>query len=84
MAVITRGFGGRRRDDADLPPGQYRTEDFPVLSAGPTPRIGLDEWELTVVTETGERITWSWPQFTALPADEPTVDIHCVTRWSKF
>ena len=42
MAVITRGFGGRRRDDTDLPPGQYRTDDFPVLSAGPTPRIGSD------------------------------------------
>ncbi|SCL50863.1 molybdopterin-dependent oxidoreductase [Micromonospora chersina] len=84
MAVITRGFGGRRRDDTNLPPGQYRTDDFPVLSAGPTPRIGLDEWELAVVTETGQRSTWSWAEFTALPADEPTVDIHCVTHWSKF
>jgi DMSO/TMAO reductase YedYZ molybdopterin-dependent catalytic subunit len=84
MAVITRGFGGRRRDDTDLAPGQYRTDDFPVMSAGPTPRIDLDEWELAVVTETGERSTWSWTEFTALPADEPTVDIHCVTHWSKF
>lgn len=84
MAVITRGFGGRRREDTDLPPGQHRTDGFPVLSAGPTPRIGLDRWELAVVTETGERSTWSWTEFTALPADTPTVDIHCVTHWSKL
>lgn len=84
MAVITRGYGGRRRDATHLPPGQYPTDHFPVMSAGPTPRIDLDELELAVVTETGERSTWSWAEFTALPADEPTVDIHCVTHWSKL
>ena len=68
----------------ELPPGQYLTRDFPVLSAGPTPRIPLDRWELSVTTETGTVHRWSWPQFTALPTESPTVDLHCVTKWSKL
>jgi DMSO/TMAO reductase YedYZ molybdopterin-dependent catalytic subunit len=85
MATFTRGFSGRRRTDAaDLPPGQYLVEDFPVLSAGPTPRIPLERWRFTLATETGAEHTWTWPQFQALPHDEPTVDLHCVTRWSKL
>ena len=47
--MSTPGFFGRRRaESADLPPGQYLTKDFPVLSAGPTPRVATDEWELAV------------------------------------
>ncbi|HEY0000627.1 MAG TPA: sulfite oxidase-like oxidoreductase [Actinoplanes sp.] len=85
MGIISRGFGGRRRESVPgLPPGQYLTHDFPVLSAGPTPRIPLDRWHFTVTTETGERRTWNWADFTALPADDVTVDIHCVTKWSKL
>lgn len=85
MGVVSRGFHGRpRRDDSRLPPGQYLTEDFPVLSAGPTPRVPTDRWELTITTETGSRHTWSWPDLLALPAEEPTVDLHCVTKWSKL
>lgn len=84
MAVFTRGFHGRHDDDAALPHGQYLTQDFPVLSAGPTPVIPLDEWTFTVVTETGERHRWDWDQLMALPSETPTVDIHCVTRWSKL
>jgi DMSO/TMAO reductase YedYZ molybdopterin-dependent catalytic subunit len=68
----------------ELPPGQYLTRDFPVLSAGPTPRIRLDEWEFTITTEAGAVRRWSWPEFLALPHGSPTVDIHCVTRWSKL
>ncbi|GAA2155314.1 sulfite oxidase-like oxidoreductase [Glycomyces rutgersensis] len=67
-----------------MPPGQYLTEDFPVLSAGPTPSIGTDDWTFTVVAETGERHVWDWRQFAALPQETPTADIHCVTRWSKL
>jgi DMSO/TMAO reductase YedYZ molybdopterin-dependent catalytic subunit len=81
---ISRGFRGRRRAAAGLPPGQYVTEDFPVLSAGPTPRIDLDRWRFTVTSEAGERREWTWRQFRALPAETPTVDIHCVTGWSKL
>ena len=85
MAVFSRGFGGRRDDSGvTLPPGQYLTHDFPVLSAGPTPRVPLSEWEFTVATETGQRHRWSWPELTALPAQDVTVDLHCVTRWSKL
>ncbi|WP_372660237.1 sulfite oxidase-like oxidoreductase [Amycolatopsis kentuckyensis] len=84
MAVFSRGFQGRRERDADLPPGQYLTDDFPVLSAGPTPPVTVDDWSFTVTTETGERTSWSWAGLMALPAEEPTVDIHCVTRWSKL
>ena len=85
MGIISRGFGGHRRESVPgLPPGQYLTHDFPVLSAGPTPRIPLDRWSFTVTTETGERKSWTWQEFTALPHDDVTVDIHCVTKWSKL
>jgi DMSO/TMAO reductase YedYZ molybdopterin-dependent catalytic subunit len=84
MTVITRGFTGRGRRDEKLPPGQYLVEDFPVLSAGPTPRVDTDRWEFVITTESGERHAWNWAQFQALPAQHPTVDLHCVTKWSKL
>src|SRR5215468_3003382 len=84
MGVVTRGFRGRGRQVPDLPPGQYLTNDFPVLSAGPTPRVDLDQWEFFVTTESGQRHTWNWAEFRALPQQEVTVDIHCVTKWSKL
>ena len=85
MGIITPGFRGRRPDpSAHLPPGQYLTRDFPVLSAGPTPMIDLNSWTFTVTTEVGEAQTWSWREFLALPQETPTVDIHCVTKWSKL
>ena len=84
MSGFSRGFHGRRDRDPGLPPGQYLTHDFPVLSAGPTPSITLDAWEFTITTEVGARHSWSWAELTALPSEEPTVDIHCVTRWSKL
>jgi DMSO/TMAO reductase YedYZ molybdopterin-dependent catalytic subunit len=84
MSFFTRGFTGRGREsNADLPPGQYLTEDFPVLSAGPTPDIPTDAWEFTIATENGVT-TWDWQQFMALRIDEVHTDIHCVTRWSKL
>jgi DMSO/TMAO reductase YedYZ molybdopterin-dependent catalytic subunit len=87
MTFISRGF--RRRQEADapsnrVPPGQYVTRDFPVLSAGPTPRVGLDEWRLELIGEVGQPRGWSWQEFTSLPAEDVTVDIHCVTKWSKL
>lgn len=85
MAVVTRGFPSRRRDpDERVPPGQYVTEDFPVLSAGPTPRVDTDHWSFELVSEHGERLTWSWSELMALPIDKIETDIHCVTRWSKL
>ena len=85
MAVFSRGFGSRRREsDPALPPGQYLTEDFPVLSAGPTPRIDTAEWEFQIRTETGETHRWDWDALQALQQDDITRDIHCVTRWTKL
>lgn len=78
-------FGGRRRDDNPaLPPGQHLTESFPVLSAGPTPSIDTEDWEFFIHTETGQTNRWNWDQFLALPSEDITVDIHCVTSWSKL
>jgi DMSO/TMAO reductase YedYZ molybdopterin-dependent catalytic subunit len=85
MSTLTPGFGGTRRGERpELPPGQYLAHDFPVLSAGPTPRLRTDRWEFVITTETGEQKKWSWAEFTALPAEDVTVDIHCVTKWSKL
>jgi len=85
MSIFTRGFSGRGRDDnPDLPPGQYLAEDFPVLSAGPTPNIHPGEWSFGIRTETGEVTKWNWDEFLALPSEEISTDIHCVTRWSKL
>lgn len=84
MGIISRGFFGRRREEAKaLPPGQYLATDFPVLSAGPTPHISLDEWEFSITTESGQKVRWDWAAFRKLPSEKFTTDIHCVTRWSK-
>jgi len=85
MAIVSRGFGGRRRGgDEKLPPGQYLVTDFPVLSAGPTPRVNLDTWELRIAAETGQSRSWDWAAFRQLPHEDITVDLHCVTKWSKL
>ncbi|MEU6139437.1 molybdopterin-dependent oxidoreductase [Streptomyces sp. NPDC047081] len=85
MSSFSPGFRGRARALADrLPPGQYPTEQFPVLSAGPTPRVSTDTWTFTITTETGDTHSWSWAEMMALPQQETVTDIHCVTRWSKF
>jgi DMSO/TMAO reductase YedYZ molybdopterin-dependent catalytic subunit len=88
MSPISRGFGGRRReaaaDAARIPPGQHLTTDFPVLSAGPTPHTPLPEWTFSVRQAGSSPSIWTWPELTALPAEDVTADIHCVTRWSKL
>ncbi|MGA7280140.1 MAG: sulfite oxidase-like oxidoreductase [Acidimicrobiia bacterium] len=86
MPIISRGFGGKRRtaDPTRVPPGQYLTEDFPVLSAGPTPRTPLDQWSFEVRGLPGGDRRWSWDEFLALPQEDVHVDIHCVTKWSKL
>jgi DMSO/TMAO reductase YedYZ molybdopterin-dependent catalytic subunit len=87
MDRISRGFLGRRRPEEPegrVPPGQYVTGDFPVLSAGPTPRIETADWRLSITGEIDQPLSWTWEQFRAL-GDEPVgVDIHCVTKWSKL
>jgi len=83
---IARGFHSRRpAGNANrIPPGQYETRDFPVLSAGPTPRTPLDRWDFTITGSNGRSARWSWDELRALPHEQPTVDIHCVTKWSKL
>jgi DMSO/TMAO reductase YedYZ molybdopterin-dependent catalytic subunit len=85
MAIISRGFSGRRSAaDVKLPPGQYFTTDFPVLSAGPTPHVSLDQWEFTIRDENEGLRRWDWKSFRGLPAETFTANLHCVTRWSKL
>ena len=87
---VTRGFAGRRTAEGSgdvgsrIPPGQYITRDFPVLSAGPTPRTPLEQWTFSIQGLVKEPVSWSWQEFLALPAREWTVDISCVTKWTKL
>lgn len=85
--MVTRGFGGRRppAEVKDrLPRGQYLTEDFPVLSAGPTPRVKTEDWSFELKVGPRPAKKWNWAEFNALPSTRMTRDIHCVTAWSKF
>ena len=87
MAIVNRGFQGRRRQPGAglVPPGQYVVDDFPVLTAGPTPSVSLDGWDLTILDQAGDPVArWSWSELRALPVEDITVDIHCVTKWSKL
>jgi DMSO/TMAO reductase YedYZ molybdopterin-dependent catalytic subunit len=85
--VISRVFFGRRRPaevEKRLPPGQYLEKGFPVLSAGPTPRTALDRWSFTLEGLVGSKVTWTWDEFQKLPSETFTVDINCVTKWTKL
>jgi DMSO/TMAO reductase YedYZ molybdopterin-dependent catalytic subunit len=87
MSPISRGFQGRRPqvDPERLPPGQYLVDpDFPVLSASPTPHAPLDEWSFLLSGAVDQPVSWTWEELLALPAETPTTDIHCVTKWSKL
>jgi DMSO/TMAO reductase YedYZ molybdopterin-dependent catalytic subunit len=87
MSFISRGFRGRPKVEAEagrVPPGQYVTADFPVLSAGPTPNIPLDNWGFTISGQVDKPLAWTWQELLALPAEDVTVDIHCVTKWTKL
>jgi len=77
--VVEAGY-----DPARLPPGQYLTEKWPVLHAGSVPKVDLATWDLTVTGEVERDLTLTWEQLIELPSREVTVDIHCVTRWSRF
>lgn len=87
------GFFERNRDQLAksgidpqrLPPGQYHTDRFPVLHAGSVPRYkDLSEWTFSIGGLVDGPVTLTWNDLQALPAVEVTVDIHCVTKWSKF
>jgi DMSO/TMAO reductase YedYZ molybdopterin-dependent catalytic subunit len=71
-------------DPARLPPGQYLTDKWPVLHAGTVPDVDLATWDFTVSGEVEEPLRLTWDELLALPATDVSVDIHCVTRWSRF
>jgi DMSO/TMAO reductase YedYZ molybdopterin-dependent catalytic subunit len=84
---VTRGFVGRRPVQAQaqrIPPGQYVTLDFPILSAGPTPHTPPEQWSFALQHGEQRLGEWNWTQFLSLPQTTLTTDIHCVTKWSKF
>ncbi len=71
-------------DPARLPPGQYLTEKWPVLHAGSVPEVDLGTWDFRIFGEVEQPLTLGWEELRELSAREVTVDIHCVTRWSRF
>jgi DMSO/TMAO reductase YedYZ molybdopterin-dependent catalytic subunit len=71
-------------DPARLPPGQHLTEKWPVLHAGDVPDVELATWDLRVWGEVEQPLRLTWDELRALPGSEITLDIHCVTRWSRF
>jgi DMSO/TMAO reductase YedYZ molybdopterin-dependent catalytic subunit len=86
---IARAFTGKRRtaeatQAKRIPPGQYLTNDFPVLSAGPTPHTPLAQWTFTIKGLVQAPVTWSWEAFLQLPGQSYVVDISCVTKWTKL
>ncbi|SFH65314.1 sulfite oxidase-like oxidoreductase [Bradyrhizobium sp. Gha] len=83
---VSRGFKSKRPTSVKtrLPPGQYLTTDFPVLSAGPTPDIRAAEWKLGLQLGGSILGSWTWEEFEALPQTTIKTDIHCVTKWTKL
>ncbi|HNE03113.1 MAG TPA: molybdopterin-dependent oxidoreductase, partial [Anaerolineales bacterium] len=83
------GFDRRKQEDkvreeGRLPPGQSLTQKFPVLHYGPVPTFNPAAWDFRVWGEVEEEKRWSWDEFNQLPRTKLHMDIHCVTRWSKF
>ena len=74
----------RIRSEGRLPPGQSLTQKFPVLHYGPVPKFEPSTWDLRVWGEVEEEVRWTWDEFKKLPRTSVSMDIHCVTRWSKF
>jgi DMSO/TMAO reductase YedYZ molybdopterin-dependent catalytic subunit len=85
---ISRGFTRRRRTPEELadrlPPGQYYESGFPVLTAGPTPRVDTGSWRLRIDGMVATPSQWTWEELNALEQESVPCDIHCVTKWSKL
>ena len=77
--TIHEEFGGER-----LPPGQRRTQQFPVLSKSGIPEWDMETWEFTVTGAVDTDLSLSWSEFTDLPRGTQRQDFHCVTGWSRF
>ena len=79
-----RNLEGKISQEGRLPPGQSLTVKFPVLHYGPVPPFDPSSWEFRVWGEVDKEVTWTWDEFMELPRTKIKMDIHCVTRWSKF
>ncbi len=85
VARLRRARPTRTRDSDDrVPPGQFLTEKFPVLTYGPIPPVDLPTWRLRLWGDVENECEFTWDEFTALPTVRVETDIHCVTRWTKF
>ena len=85
--MYERLFGSKTVDPAiaeRIPPGQYKTDKFPVLHYGSVPRTDLATWDFRVFGEVDAPFTLTWEQFKELPRKTVHTDIHCVTRWTKL
>ncbi len=85
--MFDRLFGAREADPAvaeRIPPGQYKTDKFPVLHYGSVQHVDLAKWDLKIWGEVDSPFTLTWDQFKALPRKTVHTDIHCVTRWTKL
>jgi len=85
--MFERLFGTTQMDPdvaRRIPPGQYKTDKFPVLHYGSVPRTDLAKWDFRVFGAVDAPFTLTWEQFKALPRKTVNTDIHCVTRWSKL
>ena len=85
--MFERLFGNQVADPdvaERIPPGQYRTEKFPVLHYGSVPKVDLTTWDFKVYGQVDNPVMLSWGEFQALPRKQVHTDIHCVTRWSKL
>lgn len=74
----------KMRQEGRLPPGQSLTQKFPILHYGSVPTFDPEVWRFRIWGEVKEERVWSWEEFQAFPQTEIQLDIHCVTRWSKF
>ena len=74
----------RLEDEGRLPPGQALTYKFPVLHYGPVPHFNPATWDFRIWGEVEEPVRWTWGEFEKLPRRKVNMDIHCVTKWSKF
>jgi DMSO/TMAO reductase YedYZ molybdopterin-dependent catalytic subunit len=72
------------KQEGRMPPGQSLTQKFPVLHYGPVPPFDPATWDLRIWGEVEQEVRWSWDEFQELPRTTLEMDIHCVTRWSKF
>ncbi|MBI3243754.1 MAG: molybdopterin-dependent oxidoreductase [Chloroflexi bacterium] len=87
--MLDKLFGRKEQEESvkemgRLPPGQSLTQRFPVLHYGPVPKFNPATWDLRVFGEVEEEKRWTWDEFNKLPRTKVTMDLHCVTRWSKF